>query len=154
MRNRPVNSYVVFVSPLDSNPTTDLPFLFATKRERHKSLWVLLHLTLWKAYVLPSCLYSVQKIDCCRGHRKYPCPLECVTMPSNKITCQGSTLFGSVSSLPQHFVTSNMLLWYFRHIFLMFYTPYNLLCVVKPILLADIIDGTHDLARVKLTEWS
>lgn len=53
---------------------------------------------------------------------------------------------------PQPFVTSNMLLWCFRHIFLMFYTPYNLLCVAKPILLADIIDGARDPARVNGAE--
>ncbi len=53
---------------------------------------------------------------------------------------------------PQPIVTSNMLLWCFRHIFLMFYTPYNLLCVAKPILLADIIDGACDPARVNLAE--
>lgn len=34
----------------------------------------------------------------------------------------------------------------------MFYTPYNLLCVAKPILLADIIDGARNLAKVNLAE--
>lgn len=52
----------------------------------------------------------------------------------------------------QPFVPSNMLLWCFRHIFLMFYTPYNLLCEAKPILLADIIDGARDLAKVNPAE--
>lgn len=129
-------------------------FFSITKREHHKGLWVLLHLTLWKAYVLLSRLYSPQKMDCRWGHRKHPCPLECVTMPSNKITCQGSSLFGSASNPapPQPIVTSNMFLWCFRHIFLMFYTPYNLLCVAKPILLADIIDGACGPARVNLAE--
>ena len=131
-------------------------FLFFSppKRQRHKSLRVLLHLTLWKAYVLPFCLYSAQKMDSPRGHRKRPCPLVCVTMSSNKITCQGSSLFVRFPPplTPRLFVTSNMLLWCFRHIFLMFYTPYNLLCVARPILLADIIDGACSLARVNLAE--
>lgn len=51
-----------------------------------------------------------------------------------------------------HIVTSNMLLWGFRHIFLMFYTPYNLHCAERRILLADIIDGACDPAGVKLAE--
>lgn len=34
----------------------------------------------------------------------------------------------------------------------MFYTPYNLLCVANPILLAAIIDGSCDLAKVNLAE--
>jgi len=137
---------------MDYDLTTDLPFLLTTKREHHKSFWVLLHLTLCKAYVRPSCLYSVLKMDCHKGQRKHPCPLECVTKPSNKITCHGVFPFWDRLYFSQPFVTSNMLLWCFRHIFLMFYTPYNLLCVAKPILLADIIDGARDLAKVNLAE--
>lgn len=34
----------------------------------------------------------------------------------------------------------------------MFYTPYNLVCVAKPILLADIIDGACNLATVNQAE--
>lgn len=133
-------------------PDSRFAFSSHTKRKRHKSLWVLLHLTLCKAYVRPSCSYSAQKMDCRKGQRKRPCPLECVTKPSNKITCQGSLLFGSVSISPQPFVTSNKLLWCFRHIFLMFYTPYNLLCFAKPILLPDVIDGARDPAEVNPVE--
>lgn len=101
----------------DDDPTTDLPFLLATKRERHKGLGVLLHLTLWKAYVLPSRLYSAQKMDGHWGYRKRPCPLDCVTKPSNTITCQGSSLFGSVS-IPQPFC-------HFKHVTLMLQTHFS-----------------------------
>lgn len=75
-------------------------FFLSPKASSTKSLWVLLHLTQWKAYVLPSCLYSASKMDCGWGLRKHPCPLESATMPSNKISCHGSSLFGSPSSPP------------------------------------------------------
>lgn len=113
--------YVIFVGPLDYNPTTDLPFLLTTKREHHKSLCVLLHLTQWKAYVLPSCLYFAQKMDCRWGLRKHPCPLECVTMPSNKIPCQGSSLFGIASATPP----TPTLFCHFKHVTLMFQTHFS-----------------------------
>lgn len=105
-----------------------------------------------EAYVLRSRWYSAQKMDCCWGYRKRPCPLESVTIPSNKIPCQGSSLFWESLNPHTHIVTSNMLLWGFRHIFLMFYTPYNLHCAERRILLADIIDGACDPAGVKLAE--
>lgn len=84
----------------------------------HKSLWVLLHLTQRKAYVLPSRLHSAQKMDCHWGHRKLPCPLECVTMPSNKISCQGSSLSGSASTYPPTHC-------HFKHATLMFQTHFS-----------------------------
>lgn len=59
--------------------------------------------------------------------------------------------FSGVLLLPTPIVTSDMLLWCLRHIFLMFYTPYSPRCVEKHILVADIIDGACDPARVKLT---
>lgn len=101
-----------------------------------KSLWVLLHLTLSKAYVHLSCLHSEKKIYCPKIQSKHPCPLlRYKAFKQNHL----SGFFRLYFSQP--FVTSNMFLWCFRHIFLMFYTPYNLLCAAKPILLADIIDG-------------
>lgn len=70
-------------------------------------------------------------MDCGWDLGKHPCPLESATMPSNKISCHGSSLFGSPSSPHPPTVTSDMLLWCLRHIFLMFYTPYNPRCAEK-----------------------
>lgn len=82
----------------------------------------------------------------------FPAHLSLLQCLQTKSLVRGLPSLGVSLPPPQPIVTSNMLLWCFRHIFLMFYTPYNLLCVAEPILLADIIDGAHDLARVNLAK--
>lgn len=128
----------LFFSPPNGNTTKACEFCFIWPCGKHMSFH-------------PACILSrrstaVEAIESIPAHSSL---WQCL---QTKSLVKGLPFSGSVSSCPQPFVTSNMLLWYFRHIFLMFYTPYNLLCEARPILLADIIDGAHDLARVKLTE--
>lgn len=104
--------YVIFVGPLDYNSTTDLPFLLATKRERHKSQRVLLHLTQWKAYVLPSRWYSVQKMDCRQAIESTPAHLNVLQYLQTKSLVRGLPVLGVplFPPAPTPIVTSNMLL--------------------------------------------
>lgn len=82
----------------------------------------------------------------------FPAHLSVLQCLQTKSLVRGLPFLGVPLLTPQLIVTSNMLLWCFRHIFLMFYTPYNLGSVEKHILPTDIIDGVRDPARVKLAE--
>lgn len=92
-------------------------FLLATKRDHHKSPRVLLHLTLCKAYVLPSCLYSVHKMDCRGPIESIPAHLTVLQCLQTKPLVRGLPFLG-LSLFP-------LTLCHFRHATLMFQTHFS-----------------------------
>lgn len=128
----------LFFSSPKGSPTKACEFCFIWPCGKHMSFH--------PACILPRRWTAVGAIESVPAHLSV---LQCL---QTKSLVRVLPFLGSVSAPPQPIVTSNMLLWCFRHIFLMFYTPYNLLCVAKAILLADIIDGARDPARVNLAE--
>lgn len=118
-------------------------FFFANKRDDHKSQSGSASFGPVQSIcpsVRPPCILPL-KMDCSSALHRRPALASAWQCLQTHSLVEGYSFYGV--SLQPPLVCSNVLLWCFRHIFLMFYTSYNPVCIGKPSL-GVTIDGIHD----------
>lgn len=120
---------------LGYNPTTDLPFLLATKKLAAQKacefcfIWPSgKHMSLHPACILPRRWTAAGALESIPAHLSR---LQCLQTKSLVTALPFLGVLHLPTPHPPPIVTSDMLLWCLRHIFLMFYTPYNPRCAEK-----------------------